>query len=229
MLRKCLRLLAVVLFVGTAGPVATSVIAQFFVQAAQDKGYYEGAGQRLDAAMTAFSGFVFQTWFLCLASASAGLAAGLWLDAFLKRRSPLTASPHLYLGRVQVRLKLVSNGAIGFYFIGLNNAATPLAIKGVRGWIDYCNFSRGPSSSFTRLSDPQLAENHPKEIAPGAEFTIVVFYELPQSEADALQGLIVRDKAEVPSRRLLENVGGASGVMTVLAQAAGSIALPDVG
>ena len=33
----------------------------------------------------------------------------------------------------------------------------------------------------------------------------------------------------VPSRRLLENVGGASGVMTVLAQAARSIALPDVG
>jgi hypothetical protein len=35
--------------------------------------------------------------------------------------------------------------------------------------------------------------------------------------------------AMVPSRRLLENVGGASGVMTVLAQAARSIALPDVG
>jgi hypothetical protein len=33
----------------------------------------------------------------------------------------------------------------------------------------------------------------------------------------------------VPSRRLLENVGGASGVMTVSAQAARSIALPDVG
>jgi hypothetical protein len=48
---------------------------------------------------------------------------------------------------------------------------------------------------------------------------------LPQKAGCQPQDL----RKRVPSRRLLENVGGASGVMTVSAQAARSIALPDVG
>jgi len=53
MLRKCLRLAAAFLCLGTASPIAIGVIGQFFIQAAQDKGYYADAGQRLDAAMSA--------------------------------------------------------------------------------------------------------------------------------------------------------------------------------
>ena len=47
-------------------------------------GGYDNADERLDAAMSALSAFVLQTWFLCLATAAAGLAAGVWLDALAR-------------------------------------------------------------------------------------------------------------------------------------------------
>jgi hypothetical protein len=83
---RVVRWLANSLCGGLLLAITAGVFSEFFIEAAKDKGLYSGAGSRLDAAMTAFSEFVLQTWFLCLTTLSIGFAAGLGLDALMRRR-----------------------------------------------------------------------------------------------------------------------------------------------
>lgn len=94
MLRVIVRRIVLWLFGGLGATVGLGVATEYVNKAIEQKGGFDDASRWLDAAMTAFSGFVLQPWFLCLAAASAGLAAGLWLDLLLKRREkPPGAAP----------------------------------------------------------------------------------------------------------------------------------------
>lgn len=71
---------------GLLGTIAFGVVGEFFVELARERGLYEGPSRRLDAAMTAFSEFVTQTWMLVAAALLCGLAIGLWADTLMRRR-----------------------------------------------------------------------------------------------------------------------------------------------
>lgn len=178
-----------------------AVLHEFSVKYAEQRGWYDNLPDRVEAALSWLVSLSEPLWFKIGLAFVVDATAGLWLDAALRRRAsgstPRPPAPaRAYLGRVQVRVKLVSDSAIGFYFVGLNNSPAPMAIKGVRGWAYYRDAGRD-SPSFVRLSHPKLADNYPMEFAPGSEFTVAVFHELPEAEAAALQNLLVRDEAEV--------------------------------
>jgi len=76
--------------------ILASVVGEFFIELARERGLYDHPSQRASAAMSALHGFVTQTAFLMFASAVGGLTLGLWLDRFLGRRekpSEVNADP----------------------------------------------------------------------------------------------------------------------------------------
>jgi hypothetical protein len=90
--RSAIRWLSFVAFLVFAGPIVASVLGEFFIELAREKGLYANPSQRLDAAMTAFADFVTQVWFIALATFFAGLTLGAWLDWFM-RRTPKDEQP----------------------------------------------------------------------------------------------------------------------------------------
>lgn len=77
--------------------IAAAVLAEFFIELAKERGAYNTPTARLNAAMTAFSEFVTQTWFLVTAAFFAGLTAGLWVDPILRRREAASMQQELAL------------------------------------------------------------------------------------------------------------------------------------
>jgi hypothetical protein len=71
--------------------IAGALVAEFFIELGKEQGWYQQPAQRVEAAMTAFSVFVTQTWFLVLAAALTGLTAGLWSDVALRKREAIWA------------------------------------------------------------------------------------------------------------------------------------------
>ncbi|MBY0582357.1 MAG: hypothetical protein K2P68_05480 [Sphingomonas sp.] len=84
--------------------IAIAVIGQFFIQVAQDKGWYTRAGHKWDVAMT----FLLSSWTLYPATLLAGFVVGLWVDAILakRERKPLEeeAQRH-YIDRLALALE----------------------------------------------------------------------------------------------------------------------------
>lgn len=71
------------------------VIAEFFIHVAEDKGWYEDAGERWDRIVSGLSSIVSSVPFLMGLALLGGLVAGMWLDsAMLKReRKGTSAQP----------------------------------------------------------------------------------------------------------------------------------------
>ncbi len=84
--RKIIRWAAFALFMMVLLPIIVSVVGEFFIELAREKGLYSDPSNRLDAAMIALTVFVTQTWLLVAAGFFGGLAAGLWLDVILRHK-----------------------------------------------------------------------------------------------------------------------------------------------
>jgi len=61
------------------------VVSEFFIELAREWGWYETPSAKV-AAMTGWLSVAQQTWVYVGTAALTGLAAGLWLDSFLRRR-----------------------------------------------------------------------------------------------------------------------------------------------
>jgi hypothetical protein len=84
-MRKLARLILVTIAGGLILAIAAGVIGEFFIELARQRGWYDNASERLDAAASAFSSFVTQPWFLIITAVLGGLALGVWLDVLLRR------------------------------------------------------------------------------------------------------------------------------------------------
>lgn len=76
-----------------AAAVLFPVVGEFCIDLAKEHGFYEHPSQRLAAMMTYLDALVGASWFHWAGGAIIGLAAGVWLDALLRRklREPLLA------------------------------------------------------------------------------------------------------------------------------------------
>jgi hypothetical protein len=92
-MRRFTRWLLVTVAFGLLLAIVAGVVGEFFIEWAREQGWYDDPSQRLDAAMSAVSAFVSQTWFIAVTAFFAGLALGVWLDLFLRsaerRKSPV--------------------------------------------------------------------------------------------------------------------------------------------
>lgn len=68
-----------------------AIVGEFFIELAKERGLYAQPAERLGAAVTAFSSFVTQTWFLSISACLTGLTVGLWADVALRRWEALRA------------------------------------------------------------------------------------------------------------------------------------------
>lgn len=71
---------------GVAGAVGFGVIGQWFIQVAEDKGWYAHAGQTWDRIMSGLLGALTSPIATHAAMGCVALAAGMWLDFILYRR-----------------------------------------------------------------------------------------------------------------------------------------------
>jgi hypothetical protein len=85
-MRSFLRWLTLSAAGGLVLAIAAGVVAEFFIELARERGWYDNPSQRLDAAVNAFRSFVTQTLFISTTALVAGLALGAWLDLFLRHR-----------------------------------------------------------------------------------------------------------------------------------------------
>lgn len=85
-MRRVLRWLALYVAGGFILAIASGVVSEFFIELARERDWYASPSDKLDTAMSAFSSFVTQAWFLALTTGLVGLAIGAWGDLFLRRR-----------------------------------------------------------------------------------------------------------------------------------------------
>lgn len=93
-MRRLLRRLVTAIASGLAIVVLYPVTSEFFIELAREWGWYEKPSHRLDVAMSAFSSFVSETWFFATTTFFVGLAVGMWVDTFLRRREGSQADQH---------------------------------------------------------------------------------------------------------------------------------------
>jgi hypothetical protein len=84
--RVAIRWISFIAFLVFAGPIAASIVGEFFIELAREKGFYAHPSDRLEAAITALNSFVTQTWFLYSAVALSGFLVGLLLDYSLRTK-----------------------------------------------------------------------------------------------------------------------------------------------
>jgi hypothetical protein len=89
-------------------------VGQFFISIADEQGFYKNATGRLSAVIAWFSTLTAHSWFHWLAGGLIGFAAGAWLDALMKGRSPSAnedkdkeaqPGPTTYIGRAAAELE----------------------------------------------------------------------------------------------------------------------------
>ena len=85
-IRKIIRAALAILFGGFFVAILAGVVGEFFIELAREKGLYTNPSNKLDAAMSAFSSFVQNQWFLMVATAVGFLTIGMWLDSLLRRQ-----------------------------------------------------------------------------------------------------------------------------------------------
>lgn len=118
-------------------PIAVSVVGEFFVELAREKGLYASPSQRLDAAVIAVSTFVAQTWFLCAFSAAGGFILGVvGFDFVLRtskteqdRESPISDDLKITLQQTYASTGLLDNYRASIEFL--------IAANDVRICLDY--------------------------------------------------------------------------------------------
>jgi hypothetical protein len=77
---------------GVVASILVSVVGQWFIQVATDKGWYEHAGQRWDRALNAAHEIATSAWALYPATLLTGLVGGMWVDVILARREKAQGS-----------------------------------------------------------------------------------------------------------------------------------------
>ncbi|RYG86468.1 MAG: hypothetical protein EON59_09880 [Alphaproteobacteria bacterium] len=86
MLRTFIRKTLSWVLVSVLAVISVSVVGEWFIKVAEEKGWYANAGQRFDVLMSNFSALVTSPWVLYSATLLTGLVVGLWIDWALARR-----------------------------------------------------------------------------------------------------------------------------------------------
>lgn len=92
-MRRRLRNLLSWLLVAVVGTICVAVVGEWFIEVAEDKGWYSNAGQTWDGAMSAVLSFLSQPIFYVPFTASAGIVGGLWLDTALRTYEERRSKP----------------------------------------------------------------------------------------------------------------------------------------
>jgi hypothetical protein len=71
---------------------AGGIFGEFFIEWARESDWYVNPSERVHAAMSVFSSFVTQPWFVSVTMLVAGLAIGAWADAIFRRKEQATMS-----------------------------------------------------------------------------------------------------------------------------------------
>jgi hypothetical protein len=117
-IRSILRWFLAAVCGGLVLAIIGAVVSEFFIETAREHGYYTHASERLDAAMSAFSAFVTQPWFLAAAVGCAGVTIGLWADwglrkvEVIRRKKNATTKERLhdlYLRVEEIKQKLLED------------------------------------------------------------------------------------------------------------------------
>src|SRR5450759_3656492 len=74
--------------------VVAPIVGQFSISVAQEWGWFQNPSGKVAAVLTWLATLTASTWFHWIGGAIVGFAAGVWLDAMLKRRddAPLPVS-----------------------------------------------------------------------------------------------------------------------------------------
>lgn len=90
-------------------PVIVSVLAEFFIELARERGLYDRPSETISNIMTALETVTGSWWFIAPGLLIVGAAGGLWLD-FLVRKLPFRGSEGQVATAVQVRTSDNSQG-----------------------------------------------------------------------------------------------------------------------
>jgi hypothetical protein len=96
-------------FLTLAGAILLTVFGQFFVQVATDKGWYAHAGETWDRFVTPLFHFATSAPVLAFALLFGGVVVGLWLDAYLVRRTAKLWWHHVHAFTIRDSACLLAN------------------------------------------------------------------------------------------------------------------------
>ena len=171
-----------VLAIGAAG-ILSPVAGEWFVKLAEERGLYEEPSSHLERAMTWLASWTAVPGFGWVAGLVLGFAAGVWVDAFLRRREKwggALTGHGIYVGRIHIDAnRLVSDFLLEIAVIAYNATGGPLRIAGVSGAITYGSGTAIPDAALVQLPAPALRANGPSEIAAGIEFMVIVVQHVP--------------------------------------------------
>lgn len=92
-MRRILRRFLTWLLVGAVGAIIVALFAEWLIEVARDKGYYDNAGRNWDSLVSAVLAFATSTVPLTGIALLAGLVGGMWLDQLLLRRERDVPTP----------------------------------------------------------------------------------------------------------------------------------------
>jgi hypothetical protein len=155
-LRSLLRWLFVAVFSAMLLGITAGIVGEFFIELGKENGWYDSPSQRLDAAMTALSTFVTQTWFLVGTAFFAGLTVGAWLDHFLRKRGAR---------RGIVRGTLSDQASLRLWFKP-NEDAVELSKDNIWRWFAYVSVNINPLTNERKLMSTQIVLTFEEPITP---------------------------------------------------------------
>lgn len=85
-MRSYVRRIALSLVTAVLTIVVVPLAGQFFISLAEERGWYQNPGARLNAVIAFFAAIASSPSFHWVGGAIIGFAAGVWFDAILKRR-----------------------------------------------------------------------------------------------------------------------------------------------
>jgi hypothetical protein len=143
-------------FLATLGAILLSVLAQFFIQVAADKGYYSGAGRRWDHSVSWLLTVLSSVYMIALSVFLGGVTVGLYFDRALARKEARTPS------LTEVRGKVFVNEVVdldGKRFVKCEFRGVRLRYAGGPYQLDRCSFDESlmvepvgePLTSYTAM------------------------------------------------------------------------------
>lgn len=183
----------------SAAGIISPVVGEWFVKLAEERGLYEEPSSHVERAMTWLASWTQMPGFGWVAGLLVGFAAGVWVDALLRRRerraeasaqsgTPALANYGIYVGRIHIDAnRLMSDYLLEFAVIAHNATGSPLKVAGVSGVIAYGPTTATPDAALVRLPAPALREDGPPEIAPKAEFMVIVSQHVPGALAAEME------------------------------------------
>jgi hypothetical protein len=105
--RKIIRVIATWVLVGCIAAIVVSVVGEWFIHVAEDKGWYQNAGRSWDRAMSVIFA-MFSSWpFWIFTALVGGVTAGLWIDSyFAKREKNKAVAEAIEQARAEVALEI---------------------------------------------------------------------------------------------------------------------------